>query len=89
MFRGLVLLLSRSATFTLMRLNPYLDFNGQCEAAFRFYARVLGGRISILWTFEESPMADEVPADWRKKILHARLLVGDWVLMGGDELPED
>jgi uncharacterized glyoxalase superfamily protein PhnB len=26
-------------------LNPYLHFNGQCEEAFNFYARVLGSRI--------------------------------------------
>ena len=31
-------------------------------------------------------MENEVPADWRKKILHARLQVGDVLLMGGDEL---
>ena len=24
-----------------MQLNPYLLFNGQCEAAFKFYERVL------------------------------------------------
>ena len=24
-------------------LNPYLHFNGQCEEAFNFYAKVLGG----------------------------------------------
>ena len=25
-----------------MQLNPYLSFNGQCEAAFKFYERCLG-----------------------------------------------
>ena len=28
-----------------MQLNPYLDFNGQCEAAFKFYEQRLGGKI--------------------------------------------
>jgi hypothetical protein len=28
-----------------MQLNPYLMFNGQCEAAFRFYEKALGGKI--------------------------------------------
>ncbi len=72
-----------------MRFNPYLNFNGQCEAAFRFYERVFGGKVTILWTFAESPLADDVPPGWGGKILHARLVVGDWTLMGGDELPED
>ena len=28
-----------------MQLNPYLTFNGQCEAAFKFYEKSLGGKI--------------------------------------------
>jgi PhnB protein len=28
-----------------MQLNPYLSFNGQCEAAFKFYEQCLGGKI--------------------------------------------
>ena len=71
-----------------MQLNPYLNFNGQCEAAFKFYERCLGGEIVFTMTYGESPMADKVPAEWRKKILHARLMVGDQALMGADAPPE-
>jgi uncharacterized glyoxalase superfamily protein PhnB len=28
-----------------MQLNPYLTFDGRCEDAFKFYAKVLGGEI--------------------------------------------
>jgi len=74
---------------TAMQLNPYLSFNGQCEAAFKFYEQCLGGRIECLMPYESRP-ADEypVPADWRKKILHATLRVGDQVLMGADAPPD-
>src|SRR6266403_3266927 len=71
-----------------MQLNPYLMFNGQCEAAFKFYAEVLGGKIEMMMTHAESPMADQVPAEWRKKIIHARLVVGDKVLMGSGAPPD-
>ena len=71
-----------------MQLNPYLNFNGQCEAAFKFYERCLGGKIVFTMTYGESPMADKVPAEWRKKILHVRLMVGDQALMGADAPPE-
>ena len=30
---------------TLMRINPYLSFDGQCQAAFEYYRQCLGGRI--------------------------------------------
>jgi len=70
-----------------MKLNAYLTFDGQCEAAFKFYERCLGGKIEALLTHEGSPMAEQVPPDWRKKIMHARLVVGDQVLMGSDSPP--
>ena len=45
-----------------MQLNPYLSFNGNCGAAFKFYEKNLGGKIEMTMTFGESPMADQVPA---------------------------
>jgi PhnB protein len=47
-----------------MQINPYLVFNGQCEAAFKFYEKCLGGKIEAIFTFGQSPMADQVPAEW-------------------------
>jgi PhnB protein len=70
-----------------MQLNPYLYFNGDCEAAFKFYERNLGAKIEAMMTHEGSPAADHVPADWRSKILHARLRLGDQVLMASDAPP--
>jgi PhnB protein len=71
-----------------VQLNPYLFFNGQCEAAFKFYEKVLGGKIEAMLPHEGTPAAEHVPAKWRKKILHARLSVGDEVLMGSDAPPD-
>jgi PhnB protein len=71
-----------------MQLNPYLLFNGQCEAAFRFYEKCLGGKIEAMLTHEGTPAEQDVPPEWRKKILHARLTVGDQVLMASDAPPE-
>ena len=70
-----------------MQLNPHLMFDGRCEAAFKFYERVLGGKIEAMMTFEDSPMAEQMPSEWRKKIMHARMTVGDQVLMGTDPPP--
>jgi PhnB protein len=72
-----------------MQLNPYLSFNGQCEAAFKFYQQCLGGKIVTMLTYGDSPMAEQVSSEWRNRILHASLTVGDgsW-LMGADAPPE-
>ena len=42
-----------------MQLNPYLSFNGQCEAAFKFYEQCLSGKIVAMLTYGESPMAKQ------------------------------
>jgi PhnB protein len=63
-------------------------FKGDCEAAFHFYAECLGGKIEGLHTFDGSPMADKMPAEWRKKVMHARMSIGDKILMGSDPPPD-
>jgi PhnB protein len=67
-----------------MQLNPYLFFNGKCEAAFRFYEKALGGKIVAMMTHEEAPADCQFAPEMLKKIIHARLMVGDKVLMGSD-----
>lgn len=71
-----------------MRLNPYLIFNGQCEAAFKFYEQCLGGKIEAMLTHGDAPTGEQVPSEWRNKIMHACLTLGDRVLMGSDSPPE-
>jgi len=70
-----------------MQLNSYLHFNGRCEEAFKFYEKLLGGKIEAMIPHEGTPAAEQVPAGWRKKIMHARLTVGDQVLMASDVPP--
>jgi len=71
-----------------MQLNPYLNFNGECEAAFKFYEQVLGGKITFKMTWGEMPGADQFPAESHKLIMHAKLSVGNEVLMGADAPPD-
>ena len=70
-----------------MKINPYLNFDGRCGEAFRFYAQVLGGTLEMQ-TFGESPMGGEVSPEMRDHVMHVRLTVGDQVLMGSDSPPE-
>lgn len=71
-----------------MQMNPYLYFNGDCEAAVKFYEKVLGAQILAMMKHEGTPAAEHVPAEWRDKIIHARLTIGDQVLMASDAPPE-
>jgi PhnB protein len=72
----------------MMQLNPYLFFNGTCEAAFKFYAQALGGRIDAMMTHDAMPGSETMSAEQRARIMHARLSVGDKMLMGSDAPPD-
>ena len=68
-----------------MQLITHLNFNGNCEVAFKFYEEVLGGKITFITKQGESPMGDKVPPEMKDKVMHATLEVpGGGVLMGGD-----
>jgi PhnB protein len=71
-----------------MKINPYLTFHGTCEAAFKFYEQTLRGKIEMMMPFGDTPASEHVPADHRHKIMHARLNIGDQVLMGSDGTPD-
>lgn len=66
-----------------MRLDIYLNYPGNCEQAFQFYEQHLGGRITGIVRHGEQPNPD-VPAEWKDKVLHARIELGSTVLMGAD-----
>ncbi|MES1260765.1 MAG: YciI family protein [Acidobacteriota bacterium] len=71
-----------------LQVNPYLTFSGQCEEAFRFYERCLGGTIETMMPHAGTPVEAHMPPAWRDKILHARMTVGEQVLMGSDAPPD-
>lgn len=71
-----------------MKITPYLIFNGQCEAAFKRYEPVLGGKIVMLMRFGEAPGSKDMPAGMRDQVMHVSMTIGDQLLMGSDSPPE-
>jgi len=67
-------------------LVAYLSFDGQCEAAFRHYEKVFSGEILMMMRHADAPAGSGVPQtpETAARILHARLQVGNRLLMGGD-----
>lgn len=66
--------------------TPYLAFDGQCEEAFKRYEKVFDGKILMMMRHSDAPPGSGVPQtpDVANRIMHARLKVGDRLLMGGD-----
>jgi PhnB protein len=71
----------------MTQINSYLTFNGNCREAMTFYKECLGGELE-LQTIGESPMADKMPPQMKKSVLHSTLKKGSLVLMGSDMVGE-
>jgi PhnB protein len=64
-----------------MKLYVQLNFGGNCEEALRFYEKHLGGKILTMMNQSQAPGA---PKSAGKAIIHARMNIGDTVLIAND-----
>ena len=65
-----------------MEVTPYLMFNGNCEEALNFYAKVLNGEVKDLMRFEGSPV--EGMSEDKQKVLHSNFVAGNVFFMASD-----
>lgn len=68
-------------------INPYLTFDGTCEAAFNFYKSVFGGEFPYVGRFNEMPPMEgqTLPEEEGNKIMHISLPISkETILMGSD-----
>jgi PhnB protein len=73
--------------FTMATLNPYLNFAGNTEEAFKFYRSVFGGDFTNLTRFKDTPEAGRVPEKEKNMLMHVSLPVGKGnTLMATDAL---
>ena len=71
-----------------MQINPYLFYDSNCEAAFKYYEKVLGGKIEMMLRNEEAPEPMPGPPGREKKIMHARISIDGEALMASDAPPD-
>ena len=67
-----------------MKIVSYLNFDGDCAEAMRFYADLLGGEIVAMFPFRGTPAEEFVQEGCKDQIMHARVNIGDQALMGSD-----
>ena len=70
-----------------MNVEPYLFFDGSCEAAVEFYCTALDAKLEMLMRYEESPEPpppDKVPPGSGRKVMHAAFRIGDTLVMASD-----
>ena len=71
-----------------MKLHTYLNFGGNCEEAFRFYEKNLGGKIEMMMRYADQPDPKNVPPGTEKYVLYLNMTIGETQLMGSDVPPD-
>jgi PhnB protein len=71
-----------------MKLNTFLNYGGNCEAAFRFYEQHLGGAITMLMRRAEQPDQPVTWPGWEQSIQYAIMNIGETQLMASDVPPD-
>ena len=71
-------------------VNPYINFNGQAEAAFNFYKSIFGGEFTTYSQMKDIPTSDEfsVPSAEGDKVLHVSLSLPNGAILMGSDVPE-
>ncbi len=66
------------------QIQPYLFFQGDCEAALEFYNKALGAEVTMMMRFKDSPDQEACPGADGESIMHATFNVGGAVVMASD-----
>ena len=71
-----------------MHLYTHLNFGGNCEEAFRFYEKHLGGKITMMMRKDDLPPGTPRPGGAGNAVIHVNMDVAGGQLIGNDVPPE-
>jgi PhnB protein len=72
-----------------MKIHPYLNFLGRTEEAFRFYERVLGGKLTEFYRFGAMPQQEgfALTPEQKNLVMHVGLALPDGqMIMASDTM---
>ncbi len=71
-----------------MKLFTHLNFGGNCEEAFQFYAKLLGGKITTMMKADKLPGDVKPPPGMENAVIHAAMSIDGAELIGNDVPPQ-
>lgn len=66
-------------------ITPYLVFPGNCKEAMEYYASVFEGEITLMVTFQDSPVP--VTDNASDRIYNSEMRAGDLIIKASDDIP--
>lgn len=72
-----------------MKINPWINFNGNAEEAFNFYKSVFGGDFTKIIRFKDLASAEfPVPENEAEKIMYIALPISNGSVLIANDVPE-
>ncbi|MGE5383022.1 MAG: VOC family protein [Omnitrophica WOR_2 bacterium] len=71
----------------MVKLHPYVNFNGNCEEAFNFYKSIFGGDFTYVGRFKDMPNSQNMEAADSNRIMHISLPLGGGTILMGSDIP--
>lgn len=72
----------------MAQISPYINFNGNCEAAFNHYKSVFGGEFEYIGRFGEMPPGEKpLPEEEKNQIMHISLPISNGISLLGSDCP--
>jgi len=72
----------------MAQFTAYLTFNGNCSEAMNFYKECLGGELKMQ-TIGETPVAEHMPPEKHKNVMHSSLTNGNIMILASDMMEEN
>jgi PhnB protein len=70
-----------------MKIEPYLNFDGRCEEAFKFYEQAVGAKAEMVLRFSDSPEPcpeGMIAPGSENKIMHMSMLIAGTRILASD-----
>lgn len=73
----------------MVKIHPWINFNGNAEEAFAFYKSVFGGEFVKVVRFKDLASAEfQVPEKEENKLMHISLPIGNDTMLIANDVPE-
>lgn len=73
----------------MKNIEPFLNFNGNCEEAFKFYSAAFGQKISALYRYSDIDENGDFPESVANRICYINLPVTEYVSLIGSDSTDD
>jgi PhnB protein len=68
----------------VMKIQPYLSFEGRCDEAIAFYQKTVGAEVQMLMRWKDAPDKSMCTPENAERVMHSSVRIGESTVMMSD-----